>query len=763
MASKAIGFLNFKFAADLKPFDRAMKKASKKLKKFGRSVTRTGQTLTRNLTLPILALGAASIKAFDEQAKAETKLLTALNGRIDVQGRLIEQAKELQKTTLFGDEATIEAQSLLAMFGLSEEQIKMLIPLIQDMSTGLNMDLVGATSLVAKSVATSTDALKRYFETGLDPTMTRQEKTIALTESLTEAFGGQANAAALVGAGALVQLKNQLGDVGEEIGGKLMPFVKKLVDWLKKMIEKFDNLSPQQKDNIVKWGLIIAAIGPVLIIFGKLAIGVGGLITAFKVLSTFLITNPYIALAAVLVALSVAIYKVVGGLTAQYNSQKNINDLNKQAGNRIIDDITNIQLLTATIEDENTTLADKKIALTTLKKLYPGYYDEVDEATFSQDTMAESTKKLTHQLLGMSKLEVFEERLREINRELYELSKSTGEAGQGTKITVQTALTAINPLVGVTVGLWDQLTGVISNPIQIKTESKKITALNEESKDLVETILGLKEEFKTITPTKTEHGITTIIEEGDGDGGAGKTPWEALGLPAIKEIENFFKEVNNIEKQNLLDGIITQEDFDKRAKKDKVFQLEQLKQIYEEYGQSTLDIDGKILDAKIALYEKEEEIVTKATNAQLLLNEGVELFGDILGSSLNSAIDNQENFFKVFLDNIKKTIRQLLIQLAIMTMIDVLLGSKNLSKALLQGNAMKILGLQEGGIVSGPTTALIGEGAGTSISNPEVVAPLDKLKQYMGGSQNVNVTGRLVGNDIFLSNARTKFNRKRTV
>jgi len=68
-----------------------------------------------------------------------------------------------------------------------------------------------------------------------------------------------------------------------------------------------------------------------------------------------------------------------------------------------------------------------------------------------------------------------------------------------------------------------------------------------------------------------------------------------------------------------------------------------------------------------------------------------------------------------------------------------------------------------GGLVTGPTTALIGEGSGTSMSNPEVVAPLDKLKQYMGGSQNVTVTGRLVGNDIYLSNERTKFNRNRTV
>jgi translation initiation factor 2 alpha subunit (eIF-2alpha) len=129
MASKAIGFLNFKFGADLKGFDRAMNKAQKRLRKFGNNVKKAGQTLSRNLTLPLLALGAASVRAFDQQAKAETKLLTALNGRVDVQQRLIEQAKKLQTLTLFGDEATIEAQSMLAMFGLNEEQIKMSLQL----------------------------------------------------------------------------------------------------------------------------------------------------------------------------------------------------------------------------------------------------------------------------------------------------------------------------------------------------------------------------------------------------------------------------------------------------------------------------------------------------------------------------------------------------------------------------------------------------------------------------------------------------------
>lgn len=85
-------------------------------------------------------------------------------------------------------------------------------------------------------------------------------------------------------------------------------------------------------------------------------------------------------------------------------------------------------------------------------------------------------------------------------------------------------------------------------------------------------------------------------------------------------------------------------------------------------------------------------------------------------------------------------------------------------KSLLSGG---IQGFAKGGIVSGPTLALIGEGAGTSRSNPEVVAPLDQLRSMLSdlggsGTQRVIITGRLRGNDMLLQNARTSRTQRRT-
>ena len=62
--------------------------------------------------------------------------------------------------------------------------------------------------------------------------------------------------------------------------------------------------------------------------------------------------------------------------------------------------------------------------------------------------------------------------------------------------------------------------------------------------------------------------------------------------------------------------------------------------------------------------------------------------------------------------------------------------------------------LAAGGLATGMTAALVGEGRGTSLTNPEVIAPLDKLKSMLPqGSGRLH--GMISGNDILLSNVRS--------
>jgi phage-related minor tail protein len=64
-----------------------------------------------------------------------------------------------------------------------------------------------------------------------------------------------------------------------------------------------------------------------------------------------------------------------------------------------------------------------------------------------------------------------------------------------------------------------------------------------------------------------------------------------------------------------------------------------------------------------------------------------------------------------------------------------------------------------GGIVSGPTMALVGEYPGAK-TNPEVIAPLDKLRSMIGGNT-VQVTGKISGRDILLTSERNAIDRNR--
>lgn len=69
---------------------------------------------------------------------------------------------------------------------------------------------------------------------------------------------------------------NKLKDQAITLGNKLMPSLEKAIDGFGKWIEKFEKLSDDQVDMIVKLGLIVTAAGPVITIFGKLTTTIGG-------------------------------------------------------------------------------------------------------------------------------------------------------------------------------------------------------------------------------------------------------------------------------------------------------------------------------------------------------------------------------------------------------------------------------------------------------------------------------------------------------
>ena len=747
MASKAVGLLTFNFGANMQGFDKAMKKAQRSLKKFGKNITRTGQTLSRNLTLPILGLAAAALKFGSDLEETDSKFNQVFSS---IQKEAQETAKVFKDSfglsELASKQLLADTGDLLVGFGFTEKAALDLSSQVNSLAVDLasfsNFEggAEGASKALTKALVGETESAKALGIVIRQGTKEYKDRTLAIMKeqgvSILQAKAinnleiAYSQSQKAIGdfsrtsgdfANQLRIVKGDLVDVASEMGSRLIPHAKIAIEKLKGLIKWFDGLSDSQKDNIVKWGLILAAIGPVLVIIGKLSLGINALIPIIARLGTFLLANPYILLAAAIAAVGYALTEVTKALTYQIDVQKELGDLNVKAQKSIVKDLANIKLLTGLINDENTSLEDQQKALRTLKETYPIYYDEIDETAISTENLNEQTVKLTESLMQVAKLTAYKNKLEEVEGRLLELRREGN-----VDVTTNIAASLIG---GVPMQALELFTGKFTKLKQTAQEKLDL----KEMKELEKFLRTLYEETWMLQKKVDETNKTfTKVSHGCGDTGK-----------AVKELTGEIK----VQQRSLLD-------------------LSGVSRSY--IGLMDKDFSDVMSDAsdqfKGMVFWQEE-----MSKTQKLANAGWMMFGDVLTSSLDGALDSQENFFQLFIKNIKKAIRSLLVQLAVMSLINALMGGGKAAFSLGAitsnlGKIMNVQGFQEGGIVTGPTTALIGEGIGTTAANPEVVAPLDKLKSLMGSTeQNITVTGKLIGNDIFLSNAKTRTNRLRTV
>ena len=115
-------------------------------------------------------------------------------------------------------------------------------------------------------------------------------------------------------------LKNEIVDMAREIGVQLLPIVKDGLVVIKDLIEKFNDLSPATKENIIKFAALSATVGPVIGGVGKLAQGFGGVLKIAGKLSTTLGAAKVATGAVGTAAASAGGIAGVGGLAASLGS-----------------------------------------------------------------------------------------------------------------------------------------------------------------------------------------------------------------------------------------------------------------------------------------------------------------------------------------------------------------------------------------------------------------------------------------------------------
>lgn len=85
--------------------------------------------------------------------------------------------------------------------------------------------------------------------------------------------------------GSITQLKSALEELGIKIYDILKPKIAAITKKLQEWTDKLNNLTPAQQQTIVKIAGMVAAIGPLLLIGGKLAKGIGNICKAFSTVS----------------------------------------------------------------------------------------------------------------------------------------------------------------------------------------------------------------------------------------------------------------------------------------------------------------------------------------------------------------------------------------------------------------------------------------------------------------------------------------------
>lgn len=88
--------------------------------------------------------------------------------------------------------------------------------------------------------------------------------------------------------GQLTLLKSALEGLAIQIGDIVMPYIMKFVEKLQELVQWFQSLDETQKENIVRFAAIAAAIGPVIIVIGKLFTAVDSVATGFSKLGTLM-------------------------------------------------------------------------------------------------------------------------------------------------------------------------------------------------------------------------------------------------------------------------------------------------------------------------------------------------------------------------------------------------------------------------------------------------------------------------------------------
>lgn len=576
---------------------------------------------------------------------------------------------------------------------------------------------------------------------------------------------------------ALVRLQN----IGISIGNVVLPIFIQVADVVADWAEKFSNLSESTQRTIIKVAALVATVGPLVKVYGVLKLTMaslkaaqismlanfksisGGIITAaanFRKLNLVMQAS-VIGLVIAAVAGAVAIFNTWNDKISETQRLKNaLNSVAVKAAQNIVEEKMKVEALVDVIKDENTSRADKKRAIQDLQKISPQYFGGLDTEKSKIEDVTTAMDGYIANILKMAKGQAVKERLIEIQKELLNtegvLDKTEVAWSDLSAVAIRmTTLPGTNRDTQLA-NLWaqranDYRTGLESEMAALTNTVKKEKLLFDQRSN--------NAGASPAAPTITASGSPSTITAADTPS---RAKIEVLDIKSLAEQKQKSEELFSA----LSSGFMQSESMQARFKEQQLasteatkLMIDQIATTPEHYEAMRLGIERVRLEMEqMNEQEKRFKAMKEAADAASAAIEGYAAQG---GQSL---LELGKTALKAAADFVRAQMMQ-----AVSSFIAKTIAISGPIGILIAGGASAIIGtlfnkaigslgvpaLAEGGLAYGPTLAMVGDNKGAR-TNPEVIAPLSKLKGMMdngGGNMitpNFEISHRIVGDDILV-------------
>jgi TP901 family phage tail tape measure protein len=559
--------------------------------------------------------------------------------------------------------------------------------------------LLGSTEAVAAAnVLAGTGAAK--FTAELDRQANSAGAAAGAAAEINKSFGRE-----------LERTKVSASNLGVSIGGILAPALSKLNSIIEKVISSFSNLGPTTKTVLVAFAGLAASIGPVLV-------GIGGIIKLKPILILGL----------------AAIKKAIMGVTLSMAAAT-----------------LGVGLLVYALVD-----LQQNLAKTSQIK-----------AQVQQQLLAESLKETANEVDQLTK------RYQEINPNLSE-NENKLRANEAVLKSYQTALESVAKTdpkyTEKTTAIKEQINALQTQSASIKGQIEITKTLGKETAVTTGNIEDATDAHKELT--KFSRGYELQMQD---------TTYATDEF--TKSIAAKISEIGKVPKAGVI--LKTYEDLFKKPLTTAPFI--ETGNLAQDFTPSIefADIDESIVTKRLLAFQQKAEEFRQAANSALQQGavDTIAGFAGAIGEAFAGGQDVFKTFGQALLGNLGEIMQQLgkaAIGIGI-TMDAIKAAFKNPATAVAAGIALvavgrfistKVAGMTSGGstggsrfagstniggqnagltpfaaggIVSGPTAALVGEYPGAR-TNPEVIAPLNKLQNMLGGNVTFSISGdNLVG------------------